>query len=202
MTGVPLALDAAPWPPTPGTPQGLGYRLFSRFSIGTRLAAMMVLAATVSALLAAMGLRGLAAGNESLRTVYEERMTPVRSLAQIAHLMLSNQLQVQMALAQSASAGTRARTTLQPEGARRAAQAMESNMLAIDQLWASYAATPKGPQEAALAERFTQQRTALPARGRQTRHRRAARPGLRGDPAPGQTRRAGCMSATAQTSRP
>ena len=159
MTGVPLALDAAPWPPTPGTPQGLGYRLFSRFSIGTRLAAMMVLAATVSALLAAMGLQGLAAGNESLRTVYEERMTPVRSLAQIAHLMLSNQLQVQMALAQSASAGVRARTTLQPEGARRAAQAMESNMLAIDQLWASYGAAPKGSQEALLAERFTQQRT-------------------------------------------
>ena len=159
MTGVPLALDAAPWPPTPGTPQGLGYRLFSRFSIGTRLAAMMVLAATVSALLAAMGLQGLAAGNESLRTVYEERMTPVRSLAQIAHLMLSNQLQVQMALAQSASAGVRARTTLQSEGARRAAQAMESNMLAIDQLWASYGAAPKGSQEALLAERFTQQRT-------------------------------------------
>lgn len=53
---------------------------FRAFRIGTRLAAM-VLAATVSALLAAMGIRGLAVANESLRTVYEERMTPVRSLA-------------------------------------------------------------------------------------------------------------------------
>jgi len=158
MTGVPLALDAAPWPPAPRTPQGMGYRLFSRFRIGTRLAAMMVLAATVSALLAAMGIRGLAVANESLRTVYEERMTPVRSLAQIAHLMLSNQLQLQRALAASAPHANHARPALQPQEARRAAQAIEHNMLTIDQLWAPYAATPKGPKEAALAERFARQR--------------------------------------------
>jgi len=159
MTGAPLAHDAAPWPPAPGSPQGMGYSLFSHFRIGTRLAVLMVLAATISALLAAMGIRGLAAANESLRTVYEERMAPVRSLGQIAHLMLSNQLQLQRALAQSAPAGVCARTTLQPEGARRAAEAMESNMHSIDQLWTSYSAAPKGPQEALLAERFTQQRT-------------------------------------------
>ena len=121
---MPLALDAAPWPPAPRTPQGMGYRLFSRFRIGTRLAAMMVLAATVSALLAAMGIRGLAVANESLRTVYEERMTPVRSLAQIAHLMLSNQLQLQRALAASAPHANHARPALQPQEARRAAQAI------------------------------------------------------------------------------
>lgn len=157
---MPLPLDVTPWPPMPGTPQGMGHRLFSRFRIGTRLAAMMVLAATVSALLAAMGIRGLAAANESLRTVYEERMVPVRSLGQIAHLMLSNQLQLQMALAVSMPHGTRTRPALQPEEARRAAQAIEQNMLTIDRLWGFYAAAPKGPQEATLAERFDRQRGA------------------------------------------
>ena len=147
---MPVALDVTPHP-TPGTPQGMGYRLFSRFRIGTRLAAMMVLAATVSALLAAMGIRGLAAANDSLRSVYEERMTPVRSLAQIAHLMLSNQLQLQVALAASNPHGAPARTALQPEEARRAAQALEHNMLTIDQLWEPYAAAPKEPPEATLA---------------------------------------------------
>lgn len=156
---MPVALDVTPHP-TPGTPQGMGYRLFSRFRIGTRLAAMMVLAATVSALLAAMGIRGLAAANDSLRSVYEERMTPVRSLAQIAHLMLSNQLQLQVALAASNPHGAPARTALQPEEARRAAQALEHNMLAIDQLWEPYAAAPKEPPEATLAERFSRQRAA------------------------------------------
>ena len=156
---MPVALDVTPHP-TPGTPQGMGYRLFSRFRIGTRLAAMMVLAATVSALLAAMGIRGLAAANDRLRSVYEERMTPVRSLAQIAHLMLSNQLQLQVALAASNPHGAPARTALQPEEARRAAQALEHNMLAIDQLWEPYAAAPKEPPEATLAERFSRQRAA------------------------------------------
>ena len=156
---MPVALDVTPHP-TPGTPQGMGYRLFSRFRIGTRLAAMMVLAATVSALLAAMGIRGLTAANDSLRSVYEERMTPVRSLAQIAHLMLSNQLQLQVALAASNPHGAPARTALQPEEARRAAQALEHNMLAIDQLWEPYAAAPKEPPEATLAERFSRQRAA------------------------------------------
>lgn len=160
MTGAPLAHDAAPWPSTPGSPQGMGYSLFSHFRIGTRLAVLMVLAATISALLAAMGIRGLAAANESLRTVYEERMAPVRSLGQITHLMLSNQLQLQMALAPPHAAGSTARATLQPDLARSAAQAIEHNMLAIDRLWAPYAATPKAPQEAALAEHFAHQRAA------------------------------------------
>lgn len=138
----------------------MGYSLFSHFRIGTRLAVLMVLAATISALLAAMGIRGLAAANESLRTVYEERMAPVRSLGQITHLMLSNQLQLQMALAPPHAAGNTAQATLQPDLARSAAQAIEHNMLAIDRLWAPYAATPKAPQEAALAEHFAHQRAA------------------------------------------
>ncbi len=133
----------------------MGYSLFSHFRIGTRLAALMVLAATVSALLAAMGIRGLAASNESLRTVYEERMAPVRSLAQIAHLLLSNQLELQGALLPPSGA----RGALQPEGAHRAAQSIEDNMRAIDRLWATYMATLKGAGKIELVEHYTKQRT-------------------------------------------
>ena len=72
--------------------------IFSRFRIGTRLAAMMVLAGLVAILLAASGIQGLADANESLRMVYEGRMKPVRTLGQISHLMLANQHQLQIAL--------------------------------------------------------------------------------------------------------
>uniref|UniRef100_UPI002739E156 Tar ligand binding domain-containing protein n=1 Tax=Stenotrophomonas sp. YIM B06876 TaxID=3060211 RepID=UPI002739E156 len=75
-----------------------GSLLFSRLRIGTRLACMMVLAMLVALMLAASGIRGLAAAQESLRVVYEDRMKPVRALAQIAHLMLANRLQLQIAL--------------------------------------------------------------------------------------------------------
>lgn len=149
-------MAGASWPPKRGTVQGIWYRLFSRFRIRTRLAALMVLAATISALLAAMGIRGLSASNESLRTVYEERMVPARSLAQIAHLLLSNQLHLQTTLAQSHSAGA---GELSPESATTAAQSIEDNMRAIDRLWVTYMATLKGEENIELKEHYTQQRT-------------------------------------------
>ena len=120
---------------------------------------MMVLAATVSALVAALGIRGLADSNESLRTVYEERMTPVRTLSQIAHLMLANQHQLQMALAPFPAAGSPVRAALQPESARRAAQAMEDNMHAIDRLWENYVATLEKTEKIEQVERFATRRT-------------------------------------------
>ena len=51
---------------------------------------MMVLAAVVAVLLATLGISGLATSNESLRQVYEQRMEPMRGLAQISQLMLAN----------------------------------------------------------------------------------------------------------------
>ena len=54
--------------------------LLAHLRIRTRIGALMLLAALVAALLAAMGIRGLAASKESLRVVYEDRMEPVRSL--------------------------------------------------------------------------------------------------------------------------
>ncbi|HAU58456.1 MAG TPA: diguanylate cyclase, partial [Comamonadaceae bacterium] len=139
-----------------GSPQGVGHHLFSRFRIGTRLAAMMVLAALVSALLATSGIQGLAASNESLHVVYEDRMKPVRTLGQISQLMLANQHQLQIALAQTASSP--ARTTLHPDFAGKAVRVIETNMATIDQLWSTYAATTKGPLESALADHFAQRR--------------------------------------------
>ena len=146
-------------PPSPaavGSPQGIGHHLFSRFRIGTRLGAMMVLAALISALLATSGIRGLAASNESLHVVYEERMKPVRTLGQISQLMLANQHQLQMALAQTAS--SQARLTLHPDFAAKAVRVIKNNVAAIDQLWNAYAATAKDPQESALADHFAQRR--------------------------------------------
>ncbi len=139
-----------------GSPQGIGYRLFSRFRIGTRLAAMMVLAALVSALLAASGIQGLAAANQSLHAVYEDRMKPVRTLGQISQLMLANQHQLQMALAQTASLA--ARPSLHPDLAARAARSIENNVGAIDQLWAAYTASVKEASESALGAEFAQRR--------------------------------------------
>ena len=156
MTMQPLPLDATSAAVVVSSPQGIGHHLFSRFRIGTRLAAMMVLAALVSALLATSGIQGLAASNQSLQVVYETRMKPVRTLGQISQLMLANQHQLQVALAQTA--GSPARIILHPDFAGKAVRVIENNVAAIDRLWSAYAATAKGPLESALAEHFANRR--------------------------------------------
>ncbi|WP_404300754.1 putative bifunctional diguanylate cyclase/phosphodiesterase [Alicycliphilus denitrificans] len=122
----------------------------TRLRIGTRLALTMVLAILVAAVLAAAGIRGLAASKESLRVVYEDRMAPVRSLSQIAQLMLANQLHLQLSLSQAAPASG----ALEPAAAWQATLQIERNIRAIDQLWADYLSVPRGSDEMALAQRF------------------------------------------------
>ncbi len=157
MSTPPLPLSSSWNDPLDARPD-VGHALFSRFRIGTRLAAMMALAVLVAVVLASAGIQGLATSNESLRTVHEERMKPVRMLSQIAHLMLSNQHQLQMALAQTAAQGTPGRVMLHPDFARNAAQAIEHNVIAINQLWSLYTAGPRTAQEQALSDRFASRR--------------------------------------------
>lgn len=147
----PLAGDASParlgW---------LAHQL-SRLRIRTRITALMLLAALVAALLAALGIRGLAASKESLRVVYEDRMTPVRNLSEIGRLMLSNQLQMQLALVQ-ASPG-RNGPVLTRSSAYQAAEEIEHNVAAIDALWRAYLDVPRAPTEQLLAQQFGERRS-------------------------------------------
>ncbi|MBS0292641.1 MAG: EAL domain-containing protein [Proteobacteria bacterium] len=131
--------------------------LLARLRIGTRLAVMMLLAILVAGLLAAAGIRGLAASKESLRVVHEDRMTPVRTLSEIAQLMLANQLSLQRALAPAA--GKSGAAALDPVSARAAALQIERSARTIDQLWAQYLSVPRADAELALAQRFAEHRT-------------------------------------------
>lgn len=128
-----------------------GYGLFSHFRIGTRLAAMMVVAAVVAVLLATLGTQGLATANESLRQVYEERMRPIRGLAQISHLMLANRLQLQIALNEATG-------PINPAVAHTVADTLQRNMQNIDQLWRAHQAQTHDAQEQPLVERFASRR--------------------------------------------
>ncbi len=141
--------------------QGAARWIF-RWRIGTRLALMMVLAALVGLWLTASGLRGMQASVGELQRVYAERMTPVRTLSQIAQLMLANQHQLQLALARTPDGAAGARrppALLDEDAAQAAALLIERNVQAIDALWHSYAGVlaPDG-DETALARRFAEHR--------------------------------------------
>lgn len=126
--------------------------LIYRFRIGTRLAAMMAVAALTAILLTAAGIRGLGESVASLNRVHEDHMKSVQTLSQISQLMLENQHQLQMALAQPALFGggvNWADPKLDIGLATRAAGAIEHNVNRIDALWRAYA----GGRELSSAER-------------------------------------------------
>ena len=135
-----------------------------RWRIGTRLAAMMALAAAVAVALTAWGVRGLGESAESLHRVYQERMKPVRMLSQIAQHMLANQHQLQMALARLPLSGHpstgRSAAQLDTATAHNAASAIERNVQTIDTLWHAYVERiAPNSAEQGLAERFARKRT-------------------------------------------
>lgn len=135
-----------------------------RWRIGTRLAAMMALAAAVAVALTAWGVRGLGESAESLHRVYQERMKPVRMLSQIAQHMLANQHQLQMALARLPLSGHpstgRSAAQLDAATAHNAASAIERNVQTIDTLWHAYVERiAPNCAEQGLAERFARKRT-------------------------------------------
>ncbi|MFZ3218625.1 MAG: EAL domain-containing protein [Rhodoferax sp.] len=134
---------------------------YLQFPIGKRLGAMMGLAAAVSVLLAGMGIAGLAASNESLRSVYEDRMVPVRELSRIHGLFLSNRLILQSALSSVHTEAGRSGApvlVMNRDAAQAAAASINRNIQVINDQWQAYASKTLAQQEAAQAARFEQVR--------------------------------------------
>jgi hypothetical protein len=120
-------------------------RAYLQHPLGRRLAALMVLAGAVAVLLAGMGIMGLAASNESLRAMHEQRMTPVRQLSRVHQLILTNRLLLRTALsAVQLQNGPSDSATLVMDAhiARASADAMEENLATIADLWRAYTSRP------------------------------------------------------------
>jgi len=136
-------------------------RAYLQHPLGRRLAALMVLAGAVAVLLAGMGIIGLAASNESLRAMHEQRMTPVRQLSRVHQLILTNRLLLRTALsAVHLQSGPSDNVTLVMDAhiARASADAMEENLATIADLWRAYTSRPLTALEAQLATRLDQHR--------------------------------------------
>jgi len=132
--------------------------------IGLRLLMLMALAGAIALLLATVGILGLSASKESLRSVYEDRMLPVQKLASIVNLMLTNRMLLQTALSEvslGASADQSATLKMDRRVAARAADVIESNIDRIDAIWQTYASAALSVEERQLANRFALSRGAF-----------------------------------------
>lgn len=132
--------------------------------IGMRLLMLMGLGGAVALLLATVGILGLSASKESLRSVYEERMLPVQQLASIANLMLANRMLLQSAISEvslGAAAEPPAVLVMDRQAAARAADGIEKNIDHIGVIWQRYAASALSSEERLLADRFAHSRSAF-----------------------------------------
>lgn len=104
--------------------------------------------------ISSVGLYGLNQTNDSLRSVYEDRMIPVSELKDIVQLTLRNRIAI-MSAAESDS----------PAEARKFVTAIEANILEINTLWDAYMTTYHTTEEIVLAEKFAKARKAFVQQG-------------------------------------
>ncbi|MES2951248.1 MAG: methyl-accepting chemotaxis protein [Pseudomonadota bacterium] len=116
-----------------------------------KIAARLVLLGGILSLLllaiGSLGLYGVGASNEALRTVYEDRTVPAGQLGDIGSKLLSNQLALSAAL-----------ITPTPEVIASSTATVDANMAAISKLWAAYTAIKLSDEEQKLAKAFVDDR--------------------------------------------
>lgn len=131
-------------------------RKVNAMKVSQRLAGMIGLAVLAAAMLTGLGLYGISATKDSLKTVYEDRMVPMEDLSKIYNLMIENRAQLRIALSE-VEIDTKGRETtlvMNPQVAAKSADAIEKNIETIGGLWKGYMATTLTPEETILADKF------------------------------------------------
>ncbi len=119
----------------------------NHLKISTRLFLLIALLSVLLVAIGAGGLLGIVQTNESLRSTYEERLVPVAQISEIQKLLLRNRLAIATAL-----------VTPTPETIAASTAEVEANINAIGKVWATFMATTLDPDEAKIANTFTENR--------------------------------------------
>jgi methyl-accepting chemotaxis protein-1 (serine sensor receptor) len=119
----------------------------NRFKISTRVAVLAGLLSLLLLGIGGLGLWGLAQTNHALHSMYEDNLVTTSEVHQIEALLLRNRLALAVAQVTPDAATISSSTT-----------EVENNIAAITRLWDGYLARTHSPEEAALAQRFTQDR--------------------------------------------
>ena len=126
----------------------------NKLKVSTRLLVLVGLFAVMLVAIGAAGLVGIRQTNESLRTVYEDRTVPAADLGEIRALVLNNRVSLNAAL-----------LTPTPEMVKARTEDVERNIASISKVWEAYMLTELTPEEARLAQQFTQERKAFVEEG-------------------------------------
>ena len=113
----------------------------------TRLALLGGILSSLLLVVGSLGLYGLGATNEALRTVYEHRTVPAGQLGEIGTKLISNQLALSAAL-----------ITPTPEVIAASTAMVDANIAAITELWLAYTSSQLSDEEQTLAKAFVEDR--------------------------------------------
>jgi methyl-accepting chemotaxis protein len=141
--------------------------MFQRLNIGMRLYGLIGIALFVAVSLGVFGVLGLSQTQGSLKTVYEDRMVPVKDLAMINELMIESRAKLRTTLSEAeialpigtqVTAENKSLRTMNAEEAAKSAEFIGQSMETIASLWKGYMATYLTAEEKQLATNFSNSR--------------------------------------------
>lgn len=134
-------------------------------NVGPRLAAVIGLGVLVAVILAVQGVLGLNATQQSLKSVYEDRMVPLRDLASINERMQESKFIVLNLVSETVN--HQADTAFVNESFAKVNAGVEQNNAYITKLWNGYLATYLTEEEKILAARYAESKTKFATEGLQ-----------------------------------
>jgi methyl-accepting chemotaxis protein-1 (serine sensor receptor) len=120
--------------------------MFKNLTIKTRLIFVIALLCLTSVVVGVVGLRSLAATNNALETVYNDRLVAMGQLEEVMSMIQQNQNTLSKAVSGA------------PEQYPAAVSEVEARIAAITAKWAEYMATELTPREKVLAQSFIESR--------------------------------------------
>jgi methyl-accepting chemotaxis protein len=122
--------------------------------ISTRLLLLIALLCVLLVAIGSLGLFGIGKVDDSLETVYEDRLLPLEQLSEIESRLLGNRLAIAVAL-----------ITPTPEAIASSTASVETNIAAITKVWEVYMATRLTADEEKLSKAFAEDRKTFVQQG-------------------------------------
>jgi len=119
----------------------------NHLKISTRLSILIGLLSALLLAIGAMGLFGINRSNNSLKTVYEDRVVALDQLGEVSYLLQRNRVLVMDMLVQP-----------EPANLEKRNKELRGNIQKVNATWDAYMATYLTPDEARLAQDFVQAR--------------------------------------------
>ncbi|MBF0592699.1 MAG: MCP four helix bundle domain-containing protein [Nitrospirae bacterium] len=128
--------------------------MFKNLKIGVRLYILVAFMAIMVIVIGLLGIHELKLANDTMGSVYNDRLICLGQIADIARLNLRNRIELMAAIEEA-----------KPELISKRVAQVEENINKIGDIWKEYTATYLTPEEKVLADKFVQERKKLREEG-------------------------------------